>query len=152
MYGLYTAQFSELPLEGISGLGNGSTFRVHYEGDRIESYEYSWPDLKVHVTVMPAQELAVHLRGFKGYIASTCRKLGVLLPKGLFERIDATRLVLGFYAEPNMDVEGRAEGILGPIAYNTKSLIFHADAVFDENSQQVFPPLSDTPQSPSNLN
>jgi hypothetical protein len=150
MYGLYTSKCNELPLERISGLGRGSTFKVLREGGRIESYEYSWPDLKVRVTVMPEKEIQEHLRGFKGYIASTCRKLNVALPEGLFNRIDQTRLVLGFYAEPDMDAEGRADEILGAIACNTKSLIFHGGKVYDDTPTQIFPPLERAPRSAEN--
>jgi hypothetical protein len=70
-----------------------------------------------------------------------CRGLNVSLSEGLFDKIDSTRLVLGFYAEPDMDAEGRAEDILGAITFSTKSLMFTNGMVFDENAKQIFPPL-----------
>jgi hypothetical protein len=143
MYTLYTGEMAELPVDKIAKIGRGATFVVHRKDGRIDSYEYSWPDLTVRLNPMPTEELKDHLRGFLGYVAAGCRKLGVPLPKGLLERIERVKLVLGFEALPDMDAEGRAESILGAIAFNTKSLIFHGGAVYDENAGQIHPPKPD---------
>jgi len=140
MYTLYTGELTELPIDKISGIVGGAKFVVHRREGRIDSCEYSWPDLTVRLTVMPNHELQDHLRGFQGYIAAGCKNLGIAPPKGLFERIAQVKLVLGFIATPDMDPAGRAENILGAIAYNSKSLIFHGGSVYNEDSDRLFPP------------
>jgi hypothetical protein len=140
MYTLYTEEMTELPIDKISGIGSGATFVVHREGERVDFYEYSWPDLTVHLYVTPGEELQDHLQGFMGYVTSGCRNLGLPVPPGLLERIARVKLVLGCVVQPRMDAEGRAENILGAIAFNSKSLMFSGGEVYDENLEKLFPP------------
>jgi hypothetical protein len=101
------------------------------ETDRGLTYTYTWPDLTILVSVMPAIQLADHLNGFEGYIRQYVYE-GNVPPRGeqIIDRIRETRLVVGVEAQPERDAQGRADELIGRMSRGLHPIIFHADGLY----------------------
>src|SRR5262245_58679483 len=103
-------------------------------------YVYRWPNVTVTVNEMPSREVPGHLDGFCGYVRHTDRGQPDAPGEQVLARIRHTRLVAGVVIEPGRDEEGRAEGLLGAMAYGLEALLFFGSALYDKDARLILAP------------
>ena len=139
-YALYSQIMAELPEEHIRDIGKPNVFKAGVNDRGNKFYRYEWDNLAITINLMPESEIPNHLNGFAGYVEYLSEQKSIPLDNSLIERIFETRMVLAFIVDPELDNQGRAEEVLGAITFNTKSLMFHSDAIYDENAKLVIGP------------
>lgn len=139
-YALYSNSMLELPEHSIKNIAKPSKFYVVSNEEGSKSYHYEWPDLKIKINLMPQNKIADHLQGFAGYIQHLYSLKDAEPNVDLLQRVSSTTMVLGVMVEPSRDKEGRVEDVVGAIQFNTKSLMFFKDNVYDENSELIIGP------------
>src|SRR5262249_15819106 len=104
------------------------------------SYPYEWDALTITCYMVPNEEIAEHLHGFVGYVRHIYG--GDVPPRGekLIRRIQRTKLVVGVEINPGRDPEERSDEIVGKLSYGLQPIIFHADALFDQDSRLLLAP------------
>lgn len=139
-YALYSQMMTELPEDHIDNIADPKSFKVEEKPDGSKAYVYEWDDLKITINLMPSDQISDHLNGFTGYVAHLAKQKEIPVDADLVDKILDTKMVLGFIVEPGMDAEGRANEVLGAITFNTQSLMFYADGVYDHNAQLIIGP------------
>src|SRR5262249_39706633 len=140
--------------EQIGGLAGDADFAIE-EGEEGRRFLYRWPDLSVTVNEMPAKDIPEHLNGFCGYVRHIYGGQPDERGEQVLDRIRYTRVVAGVVIEPERDAEGRAEGILGAMAYGLHALLFYGSALYDRDAKLIlaphgrFPPAALPPRRPT---
>jgi hypothetical protein len=138
-FAFYSQASDALPEERLRELAGGADFAVEQDNDG-RRFRYRWPDLTVTVHEMPAREVPGHLDGFCGYVRHIYGGKPDERGEQALERIRHTRLVAGVVIEPGRDAEGRAEAILGAMAYELHALLFYGSALYDRDSKLILAP------------
>jgi hypothetical protein len=135
----YSQTYDALPEEKMRGLANDADFAIETTPDG-RRFLYRWPALTVTVFEMPAKEIPEHLNGFCGYVRHIYNGQPDERGEKILDRIRYTRLVAGVVIEPQRDEEGRAEQILGAMAYGLHALFFYGSALYDRDSKLILAP------------
>jgi hypothetical protein len=139
-YALYSQSFKGLPIDRIKNIANPESFKSTQGKGGSKSYIYKWADLKITINQMLESEVEEHLRGFVGYVHHLSNSKKKTVDKRLTDRILKTTMVLSIIVEPKVDALGRAEDIIGAITYNTNSLMFFSDQIFDQDAKLIIGP------------
>jgi len=81
-----------------------------------------------------------HLDGFRGYVTHIYGGKPDARGDQILDRISYTRLVVGVEIEPKRDDKGRAERLLGTMAYGLDALMFYGSALYDKDSNLILAP------------
>src|SRR5262245_37265972 len=138
-FAFYSQTVAALPEEQLRQLAGGAAFSAE-SGDDGRRFVYRWPGLTVTVNEMPAKEIPAHLDGFCGYVNRIYGGAPDERGRQVLDRIRHTRLVAGVVVEPGRDDEGRAEGVLGGLAYGLHALLFYGPALYDRDSKLILGP------------
>jgi hypothetical protein len=138
-FSFYSQTYDALPDEQMRQIAKGARFTAEADGEG-RRFVYRWPDLTVTVHEMAAKEVPGHLNGFCGYVTHIYRGKPDERGKQILERIRYTRLVAGVVIEPERDEAGRAEHLLGSMAYGLHALMFYGSALFDRDSKLILAP------------
>jgi hypothetical protein len=138
-FAFYSQTYDALPEEQMRGLAGDADFAIETTPDG-RRFLYRWPALTVTVHEMPAKEIPEHLNGFCGYVRHIYKGQPDERGRQILDRIRYTRLVAGVVIEPARDEEGRAEEILGAMAYGLHALLFYGSALYDRDSKLVLAP------------
>ncbi|HEY7314476.1 MAG TPA: DUF4272 domain-containing protein [Gemmataceae bacterium] len=138
-FSFYSQSYDALPEERMRELTGEADFAVEQTEDG-RCFTYRWPDLTVTVHEMPAREVPRHLDGFRGYVRHIYHGKPDERGEQILDRIRYSRLVAGVVIEPKRDQEGRAEGILGAMAYGLHALLFYGTALYDRDSKLILAP------------
>jgi hypothetical protein len=138
-FSFYSQTYDALPEEQMRQIAKGARFTAEADGEG-RRFIYRWPDLTVTVHEMAAKEVPNHLDGFCGYVTHIYRGKPDERGKQILERIRYTRLVAGVVIEPERDKEGRAEHVLGSMAYGLHALLFYGSALYDRDSKLILAP------------
>jgi hypothetical protein len=138
-FAFYSQIYDELPEERMRELAGEADFTVEQTEDG-RRFLYRWTDLTVTVNVMPTQKVPEHLKGFCGYVRHIYEGEPDARGEQILDRIRYTRLVAGVVIDPERDEEGRAERILGAMAYGLHALLFYGSALFDRDSKLILAP------------
>ena len=108
--------------------------------ERGLTYTYRWPDLSITCSELPKNRMAAQLDGLVQYVRSV--QGGKLDGRGerIVGRILKTRLVAGIEIDPQRDAAGRAEEVLGKLAFGLRPIIFFGNALYDWNSRRLLGP------------
>jgi hypothetical protein len=138
-FAFYSQTYDALPEEQMRRLAEGAEFSVDTaEGGR--QFAYRWPDLAVTVNEMPAKEVPAHLDGFCGYVRHLYQGQPDARGEQVLDRVRHTRLVAGVVIEPGRDDQGRAEALLGALAYGLEARLFHGSALYDKDARLILAP------------
>jgi hypothetical protein len=139
-FAFYSQTTDALPEEQMRRLAGDAEFSVGTASDGGRSFTYRWPGLTITCNEMPSANVPAHLSGFCGYVKHIYG--GKLDDRGshILDRINYTRLVVGVVIEPERDEEGRAERLLGTMAYGLDALMFYGNALFDKDSKLILAP------------
>lgn len=138
-FAFYSTTYDTLPDEQMRKLAGEADFAIEqHENGRL--FLYRWPDLSVAVHEMPVREVPRHLDGFCGYVRHIYQGKPDQRGEQILDRIRYSRLVAGVVIEPERDEQGRAEGILGAMAYGLHALLFYGSALYDRDSQLILAP------------
>jgi hypothetical protein len=138
-FAFYSQTYDVLPEEQMRGLAGDADFAVE-EGEEGRRFLYRWPDLTITVNEMPAKDIPEHLNGFCGYVRHIYQDKPDQRGEQVLDRIRYTRVVAGTVIEPERDEEGRAERILGAMAYGLNALLFYGSALYDRDSKLILAP------------
>ncbi len=138
-FAFYSQSYDALPEERMRELAGDADFKVENAADG-RRFAYHWPDLTVTVHEMPAREIPGHLDGFCGYVRHVYHGQPDERGEQILDRIRYTRLVAGVVIEPERDAQGRAEAILGAMAYGLHALLFYGSALYDRDSKLILGP------------
>jgi hypothetical protein len=139
-FAFYSQTHDALPEEHMRRLAGDAEFSVGTAGDGGRSFTFRRPGLTVTCKEMPAAKVPTHLDGFCGYVKHISG--GKLDERGgqILDRIKYTRLVVGVVIEPGRDELGRAERLLGSMAYGLDALLFYQDCLYDKDSKLILAP------------
>jgi hypothetical protein len=137
---LYAQTYDALPEEQMRRLAGDADFSTGTDDDGGRRFAYSWPGLSVTVHEMPARDVPGHLAGFRGYVRHIYGGQPDERGERVLDRISHTRLVAGVVVEPARDEQGRAEQVLGSMAYGLHALMFYGSALFDRDSKLILAP------------
>jgi hypothetical protein len=129
-----------IPLDALAELADDAAFSTVSDGPEITQYQYKWDDLEIAINVMPDAELEEHLKDLVEYAHQVATARETVLDEEVSQRILFTQMVLGFVVTPDCDTEDRHErltSIVGTIAFNTESIVFWEDEIFDENAEPM---------------
>jgi hypothetical protein len=129
-----------LPEEQMRRLAGDAVFSTGTDDDGGRRFAYRWPGLSVTVHEMPARDVPGHLDGFRGYVRHIYGGQPDERGEPVLDRISHTRLVAGVVVEPARDEQGRAEQVLGSMAYGLHALMFYGSALFDRDSKLILAP------------
>jgi hypothetical protein len=135
----YSQSYDALPDERMRELARGAKLAVE-SGKDGRRFRYRWWGLTVTVHEMPAREVPGHLDGFCGYVRQVYGGKPDERGEQVLDRIRHTRLVAGVVIEPKRDAKGRAEWILGAMAYGLHALLFYGSALYDRDSKLILAP------------
>jgi hypothetical protein len=138
-FSFYSQTSDALPEEQMRKLAQGADFAINTD-DGGRHFVYRWPDLTVTVNEMPAKEIPPHLNGFCGYVTHIYGGKPDERGEQVLERIRYTHLVASVVIEPERDEEGRAEHLLGSMAYGLHALMFYGSALYDRDSKLILAP------------
>jgi hypothetical protein len=138
-FAFYSQIYDALPEERMCDLTGEANFAVQ-ETEDGRRFTYRWPDLTVTVHEMPAREIPAHLDGFCGYVRHLYNGEPDERGEQILDRIRYSRLVAGIVIDPKRDEEGRAEGILGSMAYGLHALMFYGSALYDRDAKLILAP------------
>lgn len=138
-FAFYSQTYDALPVEQMRQLAGEAEFAVEeQEGER--SFVYRWPGLTVTCNEMPQAQVPNHLNGFCGYVKHIYDGKPDERGEQILDRIRYTRLVVGVVVEPGRDEEGRAERLLGTMAYGLDALMFFGNALYDKDAKLILAP------------
>ncbi|HZV06332.1 MAG TPA: DUF4272 domain-containing protein [Gemmataceae bacterium] len=138
-FAFYAQTYDSLPEEQMRALAGEADFAIEQTAEG-RCFSYRWPGLTVTVNEMPAREVPQHLDGFCGYVRHIYDGKPDERGEQILDRIRYSRLVAGVVIEPKRDKEGRAEGILGAMAYGLHALMFYGSALYDRDSKLILAP------------
>jgi hypothetical protein len=121
-------------------LAGEAAFSIEDDEGEGRSFVYRWPDLTVTCNEMPPQQVPHHLAGFCGYVEHIYGGEPDDRGRAILDRIRYTRLVVGVVIEPGRDADGRAEQLLGALAYGLDALLFHGNALYDKDVNLILAP------------
>jgi hypothetical protein len=140
----YSQIYDALPDEEMRGLAGkvGAKLAVAQQpgGGRQFVFRWRWRKLSVTCNEMPAREVPDHLQGFRGYVLGIYGGKPDERGEQILDRIGYTRLVVGVVVEPKCDTAGRAEQVLGALAYGMEALMFFGNALYDKDSRLILAP------------
>jgi hypothetical protein len=138
-FAFYSPIYDALPEERMRELAGEADFAIEQAKDG-RRFTHRWPDLTVTVHEMPARELPRHLEGFCGYVCFIYDGRPDERGEQILDRIRYSRLVASVVIDPERDEEGRAEAILGAMAYGLHALLFYGSALYDRDSKLILVP------------
>jgi hypothetical protein len=138
-FAFYSQTQDALPDEQMRGLAGDTDFTAETTADG-RRFVYRWPDFTVTVNEMPARMVPEHLDGFCGYVRQIYRGEPDERGRQVLDRIRHTRLVAGTVIEPERDEVGRADELLGAMAYGLDALLFYAGELYDKDSRLILGP------------
>jgi hypothetical protein len=138
-FALYSQTLDSLPEDQMLRLVDGIRPIVTPSAGGL-CYRYEWDDLTIACYVVPKEEFSEHLQGFIGYVRHIYR--GEVPPRGekVIRRIRNTKLIVGVEITPGRDPEERCDTLVGKLSFGLRPLIFHADALFDQDSRLLLAP------------
>jgi hypothetical protein len=135
-FALYSRTHSCLPADQVASLVTGMAPAMQVTAAGL-TRKWAWPDLEVVCSEMPDTLISAHLEGFAGFARSIAGEMSAASIEPLLERIRATTLVVGIEVAPERDREGRAEDLIGKLAFGLQPLLFFEDAIYDERSRLI---------------
>src|SRR5262249_23318924 len=138
-FAFYAQTYDALPEEQMRRLAGSADFSIETADDKRQ-FVYRWPELTVTVNEMLAREVPGHLAGFCGYVNQIHKGKPDKRGEHILDRSRYTRLVAGVGVEPERDAAGRAEDLLGKMAYGLEALLFYDSALFDKDSRLILAP------------
>jgi hypothetical protein len=138
-FAFYSQTYNSLPEEQMRGLAGGADLTI---GDTAggRRFTYRWPDLTVTVNEMPAKEVPANLDGFCSHVRHLYQGQPDALGQQVLDRVRHTRLVAGVVIEPGRDDQGRAEALLGALAYGLEAVLFYGSALYDKDARLILAP------------
>src|ERR1043165_8784742 len=100
---LYSAAYESLPEENMRQLADAAEFSVSDTEDGGRRFTYTWPNVRMTCTEMPAHQVPNQLQGFAGWIMHIYQGKPDARGKAILDRIHASRLIVGVVIEPLRD-------------------------------------------------
>jgi hypothetical protein len=141
---LYLASAASLPLDFLQRMVPFAEISALPAGDgHAGACLIAAPAWSLRLSIMPAEQVARHLGGFSGWIATVTGRAGKPLEQQtpgaqlILRHLQEVKLVLGCVVEPNFDSSGYARRTLAAIARPGRGFLFADNAVYGPDGARV---------------